>query len=306
MQKIICTNDFMDDYTYVEFEVFTSCNKSCDYCYNLLQHPKRFHNTYDGLISILDRIMQSDNKRVVIGMIGGEPFIHKRFNDVVNHIYDNCDPMHKLQTFTHGDHKPAFHKNRIDNLAKFGDRVKLTTSIHYDYIDYDNFAKNLEYTDSKLKYNVLSTMVGDNIADRIDLLDDLMARTKNTTLHLFVDDREEQDYIQLLKRYNQYQTIMSRYTERMDNYYLVDEKKIPWNVAKMQIIKDNGFVFTGRKCTPTYYEVMQDGSVYQECNRGCLGNVYDSNELFNVRSFPCDIHRCPPNLSKIYVEKTDT
>jgi len=104
MKHIKTHNDFIGDHIIVEFEIFTLCDKSCSYCYNIPNNGPRFNNSIDDVLEGLKRIIDMDNKKIIIELIGGEPILHKHFEEIIDFIYKNKHEDHKLIIFTHADH----------------------------------------------------------------------------------------------------------------------------------------------------------------------------------------------------------
>lgn len=306
MKHIKTVNSFISDHTIVEFELFTLCDKSCSYCYNVIDtNGRRFNSPIEKVLEGLQRIMSMDNKKVIIQLIGGEVMLHKNFEDIVNFIYDNCDPAHKLTVFTHADHPEDFFKSRIDLLKKFGDRVRVSCTLHFEDLNQTRFLNNLRYVDQTFDYSNLFFFTDNQYLKDIDFVEQAIEATTKMTLFPIALDQST-DYMRTQQVVNM-NSRFDKYLHRMDTQYEIDGVRVPYNKGKYQIFRDNKLTFTNGTCTIRAYEVDRLGNLTMACFapwQKPIANIFNNTktDLINQCDITCPQTHCQFNLVSLEVK----
>lgn len=306
MNHIKTVNHFINDHTIVEFELFTLCDKSCSYCYNVVDTGgKRFNNPLDSVLDGLSRIMNMDNKKVIIQLIGGEVMLHKNFEDIIEFIYTNCHPDHKLTLFTHADHPEEFFQKRINLLKKFGDRARISCTLHFENLNNDQFIKNLMYVDQNFEHSNLFFFTDQVYLKNKEFLEYAINATERMLLFPIALDHST-EYAQTRQVVNM-NTEFDQYLDRMDTQYEIDGVSMPYNKGKYQIFKNNQLQFTGGACTVRAYEVDRLGNLTMACfapGQQPIANIFEdkSTALINSCEITCPQKRCQMNLVSLEVK----
>jgi len=227
MKHIKTHNEFIGDHVLVEFELFTLCDKSCSYCYNVADtNGVRYNNDISGVLRGLEKIMSMNNKKIIIELIGGEPLLHKNFEEIINYLYTNAHPDHKFSIITHADHKPTFFKKRLNLLKKFGDKVKITCTLHTENLNKVQFKNNVKWVDDNFKYSSLFFFTDNDYLNDIDYIEEVFDSLKNMKLQPLVLDNSN-----LLETINQLVNMNSKfekYLNKFDVIYKIDGSILPY------------------------------------------------------------------------------
>jgi len=299
MKHIKTHNDFIGDHIIVEFEIFTLCDKSCSYCYNIPNNGPRFNNSIDDVLEGLKRIIDMDNKKIIIELIGGEPILHKHFEEIIDFIYKNKHEDHKLIIFTHADHPSHFFNKRIDLLKKFEDKVRISCSLHLEELNKDQYLRNIKYVDKNFKHSDLYIFTDNRYLNETIFIEKIMDSVQNMKIFpLILDNSNVLDLSYQIVNLN---TKFEKYSEKMNVQYEIDGKIIPYNKAKYLMYKFNRLSYTGQQCRVRAYEIDRWGDITMSCfqnGQEPLGNIFNnpSTALLNSCSITCTQKRCNPNL----------
>lgn len=305
MTQIKTTNSFVGDHTIVEYELFTLCDKSCSYCYNVFDtNGKRYNNSLENVIEGLRRIMTMDNKKVIIQLIGGEVMLHKNFKEIIDFIYDNRHPDHKITLFTHADHPIEFFTNRLELLKKFDDSVRISCTLHLEGLNRERFIDNIKWVDDNFKNSNLFFFTDDTYLSEYTFLEKAINSTHN--MKLFPIALDQSTTLNLARQLINMNTKFDKYLDRMDTQYEIDGVTIPYNKGKYTLFKNTGLTFTGGECTIRAYEVDRFGDITMACFSPLqkpLGNIFENNstELLNSCSITCKQKICQVNLVSLKV-----
>lgn len=305
MERIKTHNSFVEDHTIVEFEIFTLCDKSCSYCYNIPNTGPRYNNSLDDIFHGLRRIMEMDNKKIIIELIGGEPILHKHFEDIVDFIYTNKHPDHKLIVFTHADHPVEFFKKRIDLLKKFGDRVRVSCSLHLEELNKQQYLNNIGYINDTFAHSDLFVFTDNAYLRDAEFVEQVFDSLTTMRIYpLILDNSNALDMAHQIVNMN---TRFEKYLDRMNVQYEIDGTILPYNKAKYLMYRFNKFAYTGHQCRVRAYEVDKWGDITMSCAQSGqqpLGNIFKdgSNKLLNSCTITCNQKRCNPNLVNFEVD----
>ena len=298
--QIRTVNNFVNDHMIVEYELFTLCDKSCSYCYNVVDTGgKRYNNPIDEVIRGLKRIMEMDNKKIIIHLIGGEVLLHKHFEEIIDYLYTNSHEDHKFTLFTHADHPFEFFKTRIDLLKKFGDRVRISCTLHTQELNEPQFMRNIKYIDDTFEHSNLFFFTDNEYLKDLDLV--RAAIDSTTRMKLFPIVLDNSDALATSFQIVNMNTKFDDYLDRMDTQYIIDGETLPYNKGKYKMVKETNLTYTGKKCTIRAYEIDRQGDITMSCftsNQVPLGNIFrnPSRKLLNSCSITCNQERCNINL----------
>lgn len=298
-------NAFNDNYIIVEYELFTMCDKECSYCYNINEEtPKRFTNNIKDIIDGLSRIMDMDNKRIIIQLIGGEVLLHKDFDMIIQYFIDNKHPYHKLSVFTHGDHYPTMFKSKLSPLISLGDDVKINISLHQERLNKEQFKNNLIFVEQEFNHCALFIFVYPEYINNFPFLYELLDSTTIKIFPIILDDSKDIKLAHQLVNFNK----LEKYEHRMDILYDIDGSIMPYNRGKYYMYKSEQLRYGGRECTVRAFELTKEGDITMCCfssGSDTLGNIFDKDykHLFDERKIICQQDKCHLNLVSMKVEK---
>ena len=70
----------------IEWEITTRCNYSCDYCIQKTYLRLHSEHTSDEVIRSVSRLIGGEGERWLVKLMGGEPFLHPQFLEIVRMI----------------------------------------------------------------------------------------------------------------------------------------------------------------------------------------------------------------------------
>jgi len=119
------------------------CSLKCKDCSNLMQYyAKPIDEDFSQLISALDKFMNTVDYAYEIRLIGGEPFMYKRIDEVLQKIlsYKNCG---NIIVYTNGTIVPK------------GDKLKTfkNDKIYFKISNYGSISRNVEKLEKTLSEN---------------------------------------------------------------------------------------------------------------------------------------------------------
>jgi len=288
-------NEFIKDYVLVEYELFTLCDKSCSYCYNVAHtEGKRYNNELDKVLQTLQNIMSMDNKKIIIELIGGEPLLHKHFNEIVEFLWDNKHPEHKFSILTHADHPKEFFQNRMELLKKFGDNFRVTCTLHIEGLNKERFLDNIKWVNENFKYSNLFFFTDNRYLEEIEFVEQVFKSLTTMKLQPLILDKSKdisliQQMVNMSKKFESFEHLM-------DTHYEIDGKVIPYNKAKIEMYKYNQLTYTGQSCKIRAYEVDKNGDITMCCFR--IGDKPMGNLLtnFNPSQLNSEVITCPKKV----------
>jgi organic radical activating enzyme len=298
--QIKTVNNFVNEHMIIEYELFTLCDKSCTYCYNVVDTGgKRYNNPIDEVLRGLKRIIEMDNKKIIIQLIGGEVMLHKHFAEIIDYLYINSHSDHKFTLFTHADHPPEFFKSRIDLLKKFGDRVRISCTLHTQELNRAQFMTNIAYVDKTFEHSNLFFFTDNNYLKDLETVKEAIEST--VTMKLFPIILDDSDAYTTAVQLVNMNTKFDEYLDRMDTTYIIDGQAFPYNKGKYKMVRDTNLTYTGKKCTVRAYEIDRAGDVTMSCfetGQQPIANIFrnPSRKLLDGCSITCKQKRCNMNL----------
>jgi organic radical activating enzyme len=293
-------NDYMEGYVHVEYELFTACNKRCSYCFNMDQNDFREIKSYDQIIKNLDIIMGQKNDKIILQLIGGEPLVHKKFNDIIKYIYDNKKPNMKVSTFTHADHEFDLFKRKIDSFLPFKDLGKINCSLHFEELNKERFEKNMRYLDENFKNVCVFILPCEEFRNNYQWFKNLITTTNNIkfTPLLYDKPKDEMSHLLQFKHF----TIFDDISEKLDLSATVDGVNIDYHKAKTELYKKYQYNFRGKECTLKYFEVDKDGKIRLACNSDIVEELHKIDDgYFDNKCVTCEHDKCLENLLTLHL-----
>lgn len=306
MKNIKTYNEFIKDHVLIEFELFTLCDKSCSYCYNVVDtEGLRYNNDIENVLRGLEKIMSMNNKKIIIELIGGEPLLHKNFEQIIDYLYNNSHPDHKFSIITHADHESDFFKKRLGLLKKFGDKVKVTCTLHTENLNKNRFKDNIKWVDDNFKYSSLFFFTDNDYLKDWEYIEEIFDSTINMKLQpLVLDDSDLLETVNQLVNMN---SKFEKYLNKFDVIYNIDGEIVPYNKGKYKMFKETKLLFNGDNCNVRAYEVDSKGFVTMCCfekDQKPLGNIFldPSRNLLNGKIIKCQQKRCQMNIISFEVD----
>ena len=114
----------------LEYQLFTTCNLSCKYCYNFFKEDIR---SIDYYTSKVEKILELYHDETCFVLNGGEPLMFKDFNKLVNLTTKTA----KTYTYTNGTLGTSYYKKFLESLEN-KDNFYFTISLHFKEVLVNN------------------------------------------------------------------------------------------------------------------------------------------------------------------------
>lgn len=102
-------------YEELQFEITHKCNKNCDGCNHRISTSNMPDMDTNDLIYVLLCLSRKDIEEIKsIELIGGEPLMHQRLNDIVGLLNDFFDSSVRIRVITNGKLLPKVKKEVFD------------------------------------------------------------------------------------------------------------------------------------------------------------------------------------------------
>ena len=125
----------------VDLVLTEKCSLKCDGCSNLMQYyVKPIDEDFDQCIKSIDKFMNTVDYVYEIRVIGGEPLMYKRIDEIITHLY-KYNNYGKIQINTNGTIVPKPEKMKVFQNDK----------IFFDISDYGETSRNLDKLLTELK-----------------------------------------------------------------------------------------------------------------------------------------------------------
>lgn len=108
-KKLLC-----NDLSIIYYRITSNCNFHCNYCSDVKNDGTDINPFY-----VIDKISEIDKSKLYITYGGGEPLIHKQFEDILKYSYEKFSKFDevKWKIMTNGEHDIDYIKNL--NLKNF-------------------------------------------------------------------------------------------------------------------------------------------------------------------------------------------
>ena len=114
----------------IDLPLTTKCNLSCSHCGSLIdQYVHHYDVDYNIIISSLDRLLSITNLIVRVNVLGGEPFLYPKLENVLEYIQTRKE-IDKIYVHTNGLYLPK-QKSLLDALR--GSKIKVRISRYPAY-----------------------------------------------------------------------------------------------------------------------------------------------------------------------------
>ena len=296
--------DHMTDRLYVHWDVSTQCPFKCSYCYAMEQYewksqlePGEWNkiDTWPRQKLIINALKRS-HLPVFLGLQGGEPTIHPRYDELVQMCHDAIC-VHDdggLYVTTNGVIGPEFFEKQ-----KYHDRLMFLFSLHVEYHesygpDYQKIVESIKICKDKghrCRINVMlhsDVKYWEHIHKFVDIVEDMSGVEihphwvyKNGDPHAGVIDYNKRFYDEF---------------KRFENYpaWLIFRDNAG-GVTKMNdydIFLNGSFNFHNWKCWHNNYEITWDGKVSKACDLGMERNLITDPYYFKKVTEITPV-RCP-------------
>ena len=276
-----CGIDHMVQRLYIHWDITTRCNFCCPYCYAKQDYQDEWQRTDTwSQQQLVISAIKAAKLPIFIGLLGGEPTLHPRFNTIVDSVLDACwHKQSRLYITTNGSIKKL-------QTIPFNSKVRILMSLHpgQEYLDpgFQKFFNNLE------------CMISKGFKIRVNLMLDptFMGRSL--------------DIYNVLKRYSVEIHPHFIYKSQLENASLVgynfDALKMLSDAAPEYLYDDmpmNDFEifsrglnrFKGWQCWNNNYEITWDGRVQNLCAKKEVDLA--SDPLFFHRITTISPMQCP-------------
>lgn len=305
--------DWYADYI-VQWRPLDMCNYDCSYCSpeNHRAIVKANIPTVDKLITAANNIKNSTpaNKRVLVYLTGGEPFLIPNIDRWLNHMALVCD--FKVVVFTNGSMPIATFMKCKDSFKNIS--VKL--SFHAETADIDHFVELATTIVNNGGTVEIRAMLANRLFEKVYELED---RLKDydipiVRLPVFPLYNPETKHVnptfsssRLLDAYQQTIddgtlgyfseeeiAVIRTSNQTIPEYFNVMVDGIEQNAAT--IVRNNQNKFKGWQCSITNKKILiqANGDVqYGVCgNTGIIGNIFDNIALFTDKYTTCELNEC--------------
>ena len=271
----------MNPHYQFNYYINTICNQYCDYCYARNGYE---WNKIKPLRTILTELswFKEFKHKSIITLIGGEPTLHPKFNEIVTFIAENLD--HYLHIYTNGQ----FNVDKVSHTLKHN--ALWTFSYHGKYVkDEKLFIKNIEYfINNNIDFNI--TIIAQNT-----ISDEFFNFLKNNNL-------KEKISVTFIHESNDYTP-----NETINSIFFSDWFKNTKNMVSFY--DDNYFKknarYKGRKCYYNEIDIL-DGKIHSnECNIDFC-EPFTKEALLQLPPFSpvvCDRDYCKQDCAFLFPKK---
>ena len=143
----------------LEYQLYTTCNLSCSYCYNYFKEGMKSFEYYKKQLDKIKDLHDGTNPFI---LNGGEPFLFKDLGKLFNYV----DKDYML-TFTNANLHIDYYKDFMKQLDDYS-KMNVVISLHIDdIIDFDNILKVIKFLNSYITVAV-SIVITETFAKNID------------------------------------------------------------------------------------------------------------------------------------------
>ena len=294
---------------YIHWDVSTQCQLKCSYCYAIDEYGL---DTDWGKIDswtrqkLVIRNIANSTLPVFLGLLGGEPTIHPRYNELIDltHKAISKHDDGRLYVTTNGLQTNSFFENH-----KFYKNMYFLWSIHFEYItdkNIKNIYRNIQICIDKGFRNKVNVMLHPakkywkQIHNIIDILE-----TMDVEIHPhFLYDNGD---VHKLHHYpNDFYEEFKRF-ENYDEYLIFEDGN---NIVKYNdytVFNNNKTSFTGWNCYNNNYEINAFGIVQRLClneQKDLITNFNYFKKIEKTCAMICPHSSCNcDGLLKIYKEE---
>ncbi|EFI32834.1 glycosyl transferase family 2 [Desulfonatronospira thiodismutans ASO3-1] len=301
-----------NDQMTVDWILTRRCNYSCSYC-TVYNNKTGFFVPIENLNSVIDRLNDLPHQKIKLALSGGEPTIHPRYLDFIEHTISTLQDRVTINTQTNFSRQLKFYENLVDRIGEQTDKISFSSSYHFEHAEKHRFIENILFLTEK-KVPVTFKICAE--PDRMDQVKDLYNEAKyleNDFLKValvvvrenygsFPDKRySSEDLAWLQNEYTENKgTILLKYYDiscnRIRDYYHTADELIINGMHK----------FTGMSCYAGLNRISigSDGSlapsVCLRWSKGLKHNVYDNPS--SILSFqepitcPCKVCHVPADM----------
>lgn len=282
--------EYNDERANIDIDILTMCNYHCWYCY--ARERKDIWNRIMSMdmIRIITNKIKRFKKEVDIGILGGEPTLHPRLEEVVRE-FSKCKNIRDLVLFSNGTRTKLL--DVLSNLQVNRDpRLKVNLSFHPTEIkDFDKFN---DIVDKVYKMGFLwkiTVMITKGQEDKINKFMKLKEK--------YPDVFFEQTYPVV---HDEIEEMGADLDQELIRSFVVNEDTE--NPLTYDEVVDRGLNrFKGWKCALRYFHINVDGSTNTNCFNG-IGNVFEPSFDFNdydqkICPFDECVHDCMLETLKV-------
>lgn len=267
------------------WEIVTTCQYRCDYCYAYDILEKKFDKKLLKIYKLVLLKLKQLNYKFDVELLGGEPTTHPEIKDILLGLQrnKNCNSIELVTNMV----KPLSFYKELDD-KKFS-KTLIAASYHPQYDSNNKYALKCvevnKFDNIKIYCNINLPKENKQWSKIRDTLDILTANKVDVGLNFLitVKDKYESYYS------DEFRDFFKDYLIDNDN---IGKKYFPYNIngeEKMldeYYIKLNGlYDFKGYKCTPLTFCIDKTGIFSNSCSGKEISNINDLVQTF----------RCPVN-----------
>lgn len=145
----------------MNFLLTNKCNNNCSFCFAQKNNKEIKFSTFKKIFNLY--LALTDNSPKTIGLLGGEPTLHKDFFKILKYSVLNSDKINKLQLFTNCNY-PANYNKKILKILKIS-KCEVNISCNLS-VKNETSEKNLKYLLQNFENVCLSvTLHSNNLKD---------------------------------------------------------------------------------------------------------------------------------------------
>jgi len=294
---------------YIHWDVSSQCQLKCSYCYAIDDYNK--NNDWGKIDSwarqkLVIRNIKNSSLPCFLGLLGGEPTIHPKYNELVGLCHDAIS-VHKdgrLYITTNGLQSNKFFKDH-----KFYKNTYFLWSIHFEFLtknNIENIYENMKICINKgfrNKVNVMLHPDKKNWKQIHEIIKELKKIDVEIHPHFLYDNGNVHGLHKYSKDfYNEF-----KYLESMDEYLIFEDNGLKRMYNDYTIFNNEMTCFKGWDCWNNNYEINIWGDVQNICFNKQESLITNFNFFKNIKEIvpqicPHDSCNCD-GLLKIYKEK---
>lgn len=230
------------------YYINTMCNQHCNYCYARAQMDWNKIKPFNEILEDVNKFKLFEKS--IISLIGGEPTLHPKFNDILKEF---SETHHNLHVYTNGT--TNFSKINLEYAKNF-----LWTFSYHGKFTKDGFFENLIYfIDNNISINL--TIIAQNVDDKIiDFCKKYKIETVITFIHNSINFKNSIDV--------------------KNNVHNISYE----NIKNYSEFYNKDLIYTGMKCYYSEINIINNFIISHECNLG-LKMEFTTENLLSIENF---------------------
>jgi len=241
---------------HINLHINSICNRKCVYCFARNEFKWNIFMTIEEIRDIYEKLNKLDKKNL-ISLIGGEPFLHQNFKEILK-----LKSKHDIHIYTNGTINIKPYISLLKN--KF-----ITFSLHYNIENYFNtFLENLKQAEkNNLNYQFNFVFFNCNDKEYLAKFDKILEFIPKEKIIISPVHDYFDDYNLYFEKYLNFLKEKKFYDQFISNYKLKNKKIKYCLYNEINIRKEDCIFFETADCTLPYLNKKEFNNYYLELNK---------------------------------------